>query len=279
MSQSQPSTPESDALPPSQTVTRHTPEPLIATSLVRGFAACETPLHDPKDAPVRFRKSARWTVWTRVPRTTYGRMRKTQRALLKPSGAISHNAAPSIWQSLEGATELAKQLGVKPQEGGLAYILPPITDTAPPSALFFTLPPFTTISPGPLASALKGLITPLPGPFTAAGLESLAAKPHEPVFPPQGTGESPPPPQGTGEPAPPPEVTSSPNTVPLWLPADAIPGGAPVWPPDAALLDTLKQSRGWIYGYVPLVGKWCWLRVALEPDTSERADPDPEEAP
>jgi hypothetical protein len=246
MSQSKASTPDSGALPPSQTVTLDTPEPLIATSLVRGYPACETPLYDPRDAPAHWRKTARWVPWTKVPRTTYGRLRRVQRVLIKPTGAISHNAAPSIWRSFDGAAEIARQLGFNAQDGGLAYVLPPLSDTAPPSALFFTLPSFT-IAPGPIAAALGGAVRTPPGPFTAAALASgylpgeitSAAQALPPGF----------------EPA---EVTATAHTPPPgWEPAEVT-----VYPSTPAERDALTQSNGWTYAYVPVVKKWCWLKVA-----------------
>jgi hypothetical protein len=277
MSQSKRSIPKSGPRSPSQTVTAQKPEPLIATGLLRGFASSVTPLYDPKDAPANWRKSARWVPWTKIPRTTYGRFRRTQRALLTPSGTISHSAGPSVWQSFDRACEIAKQLGFGPEDGGLAYILPQINDTAAPGALFFTLPAFTT-APGPFAALGSTAFAAL-GPFAASAVDALAAKVDEPVLPPQGTGEPSPPPQRPFEPAPPPEVPRAPDTAPLSLPADAIHGGAPIWPPNAALLDTLKQSAGWVYAYAPLLGCWTWLRVALDPDTKAPADRKPGSRP
>jgi hypothetical protein len=99
-----------------------------------------------------------------------------QRALIKPSGAISHNAAPGIWRSFDGAAEIAKQLGFNAQDGGLAFVMPPLSDTAPPAAVFFSLPPFT-ITLGPVAAAL-GADVPMPlGPFAADALEKSGWQP------------------------------------------------------------------------------------------------------
>jgi hypothetical protein len=230
MPQSDSNTPESGPLPPSQTVTLDTPEPLIATSLVRGFAACETPLYDPRDVPTNWRRSVRWVPWSRVSRSAYGRLRRTQRALVRPTGAISHGASPSIWRSFDGAAEIARQLGFNAQDGGLCYVLPPLSDTAPPSAVFFTLPPFT-IAPGPIAAAL-GTDVPTPiGPFTANALEQ------------------------TWLPA---NVTPAAAALePGWQPAELIISSET----PASWQDLLAQLDG-TYAYLQQLKTWCRLRVA-----------------
>jgi hypothetical protein len=177
--------------------------------------------------------------WATVPRTTYGRLRRTQRALLKPTGAVSHGATPSIWQPFDRATEIAKQLGIGPKEGGLAYILPPINEAASTSALFFTLPSFT-IAPGPIAAAL-GADVPTPiGPFTANALEHAWL---------------------------PAEVTPATTALePGWQPAElTISSSTP-----ASWRDMLAQLDG-TYAYLQQLKTWCRLRVARAPDASATA--------
>jgi hypothetical protein len=240
MPQSDSNTPESSPLPPSQTVTLDTPEPLIATSLVRGFAACETPLYDPRDVPTNWRRSVRWVPWSRVGRSAYGRLRRTQRALVRPTGAISHGASPSIWRSFDRAAEIAQRLGIGPKEGGLAYILPPINDTAPASALFFSLPSFT-IALGPVAAAL-GADAPTPlGPFAAAALAS-GYQPGAQALPPG------------WQPA---EVTTTAQpSAPGWQPAElTISSSTP-----ASWRDALAQLDGTL-AYLQEFKTWCRLRV------------------
>jgi hypothetical protein len=167
--------------------------------------------------------------------------------LLKPSGAISHNAAPSIWQPFDRAAEIAKHLGIGPQEGGLAYILPPINEAASTSALFFVLPPFT-IAPGPIAAALGSDIpTPL-GPFAAVALES------------------------GWRPA---EITSSATPPePGWQPAELIIAAST----PASWRDVLAQLDG-TYAYLQEFKTWCRLRVAREPDATPPANRKPERRP
>jgi hypothetical protein len=171
---------------------------------------------------------------------------------MTPTGGISHSAGPQIWQPYAEACELAKRLEVGAQEGGLAFLLPKLTDTAPASALFFTLPPLPpfTIAPGPIEALGSAVPTPL-GPFAAGALDTLAATALAP---------------GTLPPA-----SSPPVEMPWQLPAGAIPPGrASVWPPDP-LLESMATLSEWVYAYVPLTGKWCWLKVALAPNATPPA--------
>jgi hypothetical protein len=248
------STPETGALPSAQTVTLDTPQPLIASALHRGFAASLTPLYDLTDVPAHWRKAPRWVPWIKVPRSQYGRHRQAQRALLKPTGAISYNAAPSIRRSFDEAAEIAKQLGFNSQDGGLCYILPPINDAASTSALFFTLPPFT-IAPGPIAAAL-GSDVPTPiGPFTANALEQAWLPANvTPATPPAEPGWQP--------------ATVTPATkalAPGWQPAELTISSSSA---PASWRDMLAQLDG-TYAYLQEFKTWCRLRVAPAHRTRE----------
>jgi hypothetical protein len=193
--------------------------------------------------------------WIKVPRSQYGRHRQAQRALLKPTGAISHNAASSIRRSFDEAAEIAKLLGFNSQDGGLCYILPPINDAASTSALFFSLPSFT-IAPGPIAAAL-GADVPTPiGPFTANALEQ-AWRPAEIT-------SSATPPEPGWQPA---EVTPATEALePGWQPAELIIASST----PASWRDMLAQLDG-TYAYLQEFKTWCRLRVARTPDVSAPA--------
>jgi hypothetical protein len=176
--------------------------------------------------------------WIKVPRTTYGRFRQAQRALVKRSGAISHNAAPSIWQTFDGAAEIAKQLGFNSRDGGLAYILPPLTEAASTSALFFSLPPFT-IAPGPFEAALGSAAPTPPGPIAAA----LGADVPTQLGP-----------------------FAAAAMAPGWQPAELIIASST----PASWRDVLAQLDG-TYAYLQQLKTWCRLRVAREADAPEPA--------